>query len=514
MEPISYVLAAMLPIVSILVWMSAKRVYASQANSILKMAEIERDKTVKRAEEEAEAVQKEKLLRAKEKFFTLKAEHSAEINQREQEIKTKETEIDRIQTKIQEKERKVSDKLGLIKQRNKRIEQKEKEVEALYEEQAEKLESYTGMTIEDAKQELKKTLIGKAKEEAMTITQQIIEDAKFKADDQARKVIIQSMQRLGIEPSIDNSISVVHISDDAKGRIIGREGRNIRAFENKAGVDIIVDDTPDAVMISCIDPQRREIARLALQKLIEDGRIHPAKIEEVLSKTKKILTQQVLELGKRTVIDLNLGNLHPYLMERVGWMKFRSSYGQNLLHHSREVARLCGIMAAELNLDPKLAKRAGLLHDIGKVIQDDDEMPHALLGMKYAEKHGEHPHVCNAIGAHHDEIEMDNMLSPIIQLCDAISGSRPGARKQNVENYTKRIKEMEEIALRHNGVISAYALQAGRELRVCVESENISDQQAKELAQQISEEIQSTLTYPGQIKILVVRETRAVGYAK
>jgi ribonuclease Y len=377
------------------------------------------------------------------------------------------------------------------------------------------LEQISGLSAEEAKKELVTSLKDVAKTEAMAFVQTSIEEAKLTAEQEARKVVLGTIQRVGVEQAVENCVSVFNLdSDDVKGRIIGREGRNIRAIEAATGVEIIVDDTPDAIILSCFDPIRREIARLSLHKLVTDGRIHPARIEEVVKKTEKQITQEIIEVGKRTVIDLGIHGLHPELVKAVGRMKYRSSYGQNLLQHSREVSNLCGIMAAEMGLNSKVAKRAGLLHDIGKVPNEESELPHALLGMQWAEKYGEKPDVCNAIGAHHDEIEMKSLISPIVQVCDAISGARPGARRQVLDSYIQRLKDLEDIAFGFTGVQKAYAIQAGRELRVMVESTKVSDTKASELSFSISQKIQNDMTYPGQVKVTVIRETRAVNVAK
>jgi ribonuclease Y len=397
------------------------------------------------------------------------------------------------------------------------LEKKKDEVEKAHKSQIKQLEVISGLSAEDAKAQLVESLKNEAKTDAMAFVQGSIEEAKLTAQQEAKKIIINTIQRIGTEEAIDNCVSVFNIeSDDVKGRIIGREGRNIRAIEAATGVEIIVDDTPEAIILSCFDSVRREIARLSLHKLVTDGRIHPAKIEEVVQKTQKQIEQEIIEVGKRTVIDLGIHGLHPELIKLVGRMKYRSSYGQNLLQHSREVAKLCGVMAAELGLNPKLAKRAGLLHDIGKVpdSEADMETPHAILGMQWAEKYGEKPEVINAIGAHHDEIEMTTLLSPIIQVCDAISGARPGARRQVLDSYIQRLKDLEDVAFGFNGVNKAYAIQAGRELRVIVESERVSDEQAANLSFEISQKIQTDMTYPGQVKVTVIRETRAVNIAK
>ena len=390
-----------------------------------------------------------------------------------------------------------------------------KELDKTQEKRVSELSKISGMSAEEAKKNLMEALKDEARTAAMAEIKEITEEAKLNGNKEARKIVIQCIQRVATEQAIENSVSVFNIdSDEVKGRIIGREGRNIRALEAATGVEIIVDDTPEAIMLSCFDPVRREIARLSLHQLVTDGRIHPARIEEIVAKTKKQLDEEIAETGKRTCIDLQIHGLHPQLMKMVGRMKYRSSYGQNLLQHSREVANLCATMASELGLNPKIAKRAGLLHDIGKVPDEEPELPHAILGMKMAEKFGEKPDVLNAIGAHHDEIEMTTLISPIVQVCDAVSGARPGARREIVEAYVKRIKDLEGLAMSFDGVASAYAIQAGRELRVMVEADKVSDNKAEELSFQISEKIQTEMTYPGQVRITVIREKRAVNYAK
>jgi ribonuclease Y len=395
------------------------------------------------------------------------------------------------------------------------IDAKQKEIDKFHQKTVDELSKISGISADEAKTRLMEALKDEARTSAMASINEIMEEAKLNANREAKKVVIQTIQRVATEQAIENSVSVFNIeSDEVKGRIIGREGRNIRALEAATGVEIIVDDTPEAIILSCFDPVRREIARLALHQLVSDGRIHPARIEEVCAKTRKQLDEEIAETGRRTCIDLGIHGLHPELMRMVGRMKYRSSYGQNLLQHSREVANLCAIMAAELGLNVKMAKRAGLLHDIGKVPDEEPELPHAILGMKLAEKYGEKPDVCNAIGAHHDEIEMNTLISPIIQVCDAVSGARPGARREIVESYIKRIKELEGLALTYDGVSNAYAIQAGRELRVLVESEKVTDAQADELSYTISQKIQTEMTYPGQVKVTVIREKRAVNYAK
>ncbi len=494
----------------------------SNRKKLIKETEKEANNILKEAKVEAEAIKKDKILQAKEKFIELKSEHEKVILSREKKMSDAEK-------RIRDKESKLSSELDKNKKLNlsleskeedynfklELLEKKEDELDKKHQHQVTILEQISGLTAEEAKKELVETLKEKAKADAMAFIQESVEEAKMTAQQEARKIILNTIQRVGVEQAIDNCVSVFNLeSDDVKGRIIGREGRNIRALESVTGVEIIVDDTPEAIILSCFDPIRREIARLSLHKLVTDGRIHPARIEEVVNKTEKEISQEIIEVGKRTVIDLGIHGLHPELIKAVGRMKYRSSYGQNLLQHSREVANLCGIMAAELGLDTKLAKRAGLLHDIGKVPETESELPHALLGMEWAEKYGEKPDVCNAIGAHHDEIEMKCMIAPIIQVCDAISGARPGARRQVLDNYIKRLKDLEDIAFGFQGVQKAYAIQAGRELRVMVESERVNDKKASELSFNISQKIQNDMTYPGQVKVTVIRETRSVNIAK
>lgn len=500
----------------------AKMLEKFKASQIIKNAEKEVLSIVKEAKLTAETLKKDKILQAKEKFIELKAEH-------EKVILTRDKKMSDAEKRIKDKEGSLNKEIEKTKRLNKATEEKEadynyrleildkkqSEVDKLHKKQVEILESVSGLSVEDAKIQLIDSLKAEAKTDAMGYIRDTIEEAKLTAEQDARKVILNTIQRVGVEQSIENCVSVFNIeSDDVKGRIIGREGRNIRAIEAATGVEIIVDDTPEAIILSCFDPVRREIARLSLHKLVTDGRIHPARIEEVVEKTEKQITQEIIEVGKRTVIDLGIHGLHPELIKTVGRMKFRSSYGQNLLQHSREVANLCGLMAAELGLNVKAAKRAGLLHDIGKVPDTESELPHAILGMQWAEKYGEKPDVCNAIGAHHDEIEMKTMIAPIVQVCDAISGARPGARRQVLDSYIQRLKDLEDLAFGFNGVQKAYAIQAGRELRVLVESEKVSDEQAADLSFSISQKIQTEMTYPGQVKITVIRETRAVNVAK
>jgi len=403
----------------------------------------------------------------------------------------------------------------ILTQKLAKVETKEEQLEAKLKIQIEKLEEISNLSADEAKNELMESLKDKARTDAMGYIQHSVEEAKLTAQQEAKKIVINTIQRIGTEEAIDNCVSIFNLdSDDVKGRIIGREGRNIRVLEAETGVEIIVDDTPEAIILSCFDPVRREIARLSMHRLVSDGRIHPARIEEVVNKTRKQIENEIIEVGKRTIIELGIHGLHPELVKIVGRMKYRSSYGQNLLQHSREVAKLCGVMASELGLNPKLAKRAGLLHDIGKVPEEEVETPHALLGMEWAEKYGEKQDVCNAIGAHHDEIEMTSLLSPIIQVCDAISGARPGARRQVLDSYVQRLKDLEKIAYDFNGVNKAYAIQAGRELRVFVESEKVSDDHAARLSFEISQKVQTDMTYPGQVKVTVIRETRVVNVAK
>ncbi len=485
-------------------------------------AKKEKDNLIKEAEVKAEAIKQEKILQAKEKFLQLKSEHdkliqekNGQILQSENKIKQKEGELNK---KIEDLSRKEKEAEGLKNQSAQQIElykQRLDEVEKGHRKQVEMLEKVSGLKAEDAKLQLVESIKAEAKTQSMSYVKDIMDEAKLTANKEAKRIVLQTIQRVATESAIENSISVFHIEgDETKGRIIGREGRNIRALEAATGVEIIVDDTPDAITLSCFDSIRREICRLALHQLVTDGRIHPARIEEVVEKTKKMLEEEIIETGKRTCIDLGIHGLHPELIRMVGRMKYRSSYGQNLLQHSREVANLCAIMASEMGLNPKIAKRAGLLHDIGKVPDNEPELPHALLGMKLAEQYKEKPEVVNAIGAHHDEIEMNTLYSPIIQVCDAISGARPGARREIAEQYMKRLKDLESLALSYDGVEKTYAIQAGREVRVIVSSEKVTDGRAEELAFEISQRIQTEMTYPGQVKVTVIRETRATGYAK
>jgi ribonuclease Y len=509
---------------TILGYIMAKVLEKNNASKLIKDAKSEANTILKEAKIDGENLRKEKELKAKEKFIELKAEHEKVILSRDKKMaeaekrtRDKESQISSELAKSKNLNQDLEEKIKDYNFRLEFLEKKKDEVEKAHKSQIKQLEVISGLSGEDAKAQLVESLKNEAKADAMAYIQNHLEEAKLTAQQDAKKIIINTIQRIGTEEAIDNCVSVFNIeSDDVKGRIIGREGRNIRAIEAATGVEIIVDDTPEAIILSCFDSVRREVARLSLHKLVTDGRIHPARIEEIVEKTQKQIEQEIIEVGKRTVIDLGIHGLHPELIKLVGRMKYRSSYGQNLLQHSREVAKLCGVMAAELGLNPKLAKRAGLLHDIGKVpdSEADMETPHAILGMQWAQKHGEKPEVCNAIGAHHDEIEMTSLLSPIVQVCDAISGARPGARRQVLDSYIQRLKDLEDVAFAFNGVNKAYAIQAGRELRVMVESERISDEQAANLSFEISQKIQTDMTYPGQVKVTVIRETRAVNIAK
>ena len=480
------------------------------------------EKIIKEAEAEGEMIKKERILQAKEKFIQLKSEHDRAVNERNQKIAQSEQRAKQIESNLLAQQEELSKKTKEVNAAREHldaqlqgVERRKEELDRKIKEQNVRLEQIGGLSSEEAKNILIENMKAEAKTEAMTYVNEVMEEAKMTAGKEAKKIVVQTIQRVATEAAIENSVTVFNIdSDEVKGRIIGREGRNIRALEAATGIEIIVDDTPEAIILSGFDPVRREIARLALHQLVTDGRIHPARIEEVVAKVQKQIEEEIIEAGKRTTIDLGIHGLHPELIRLIGKMKYRSSYGQNLLQHSREVANLCGIMAAELGLNAKLARRAGLLHDIGKVPDDEPELPHAIIGMKLAEKFKEKAEVTNAIGAHHDEIEMTNLISPIVQVCDAISGARPGARREVVESYIKRLKEMEEMALSYPGVMKTYAIQAGREPRVIVGSEKISDQQADSLSHDIAKKIQDEMTYPGQVKITVIRETRSISYAK
>ena len=487
------------------------------------------DNIIKEAESEAEVIKKNKLLEVKEKFLNKKADLEKEVALRNQKIqqaenKLKQREIvlnqkqDEVQRKRNEAEaikENLEAQIAIVEQKKGEWDLKKEELEKLQAQEREKLEALSGLSAEEAKERLVESLKEEAKTEAASYINDIMDDAKMTANREAKRIVIQSIQRVATETAIENSVTVFHIdSDEIKGRIIGREGRNIRALEAATGVEIVVDDTPEAIVLSAFDPVRREIARLALHQLVTDGRIHPARIEEVVAKVKKQVEEEIIETGKRTTIDLGIHGLHPELIRIIGKMKYRSSYGQNLLHHARETANLCAVMAAELGLNPKKAKRAGLLHDIGKVPDEEGELPHALYGMKIAEKFKEKADICNAIGAHHDEVEMTSLLAPIVQVCDAISGARPGARREIVEAYIKRLNDLEQLAMSYPGVTKTYAIQAGRELRVIVGADKIDDKQTECLSADIAKKIQDEMTYPGQVKITVIRETRAVSFAK
>ena len=502
----------------------AKMLEKGKATKTLEGAKREAASILKDAKAEGESIKKDKIYQAKEKFLELKAEHEKviinkdkKISEAEKRTRDKESQVSGELARNKKLNQQLEARLEDLEKRTKYYERKQKELEKLHTSQIQQLEVISGLSAEDAKGQLMESLKESARADAAAFLQESLEEAKMTAQQEAKKVVVNTIQRIGTEEAVENCVSVFNLeSDDVKGRIIGREGRNIRALEAATGVEIIVDDTPEAIILSCFDSVRREVARLSLHKLVTDGRIHPARIEEVVRKTEKQIEQEILEVGKRTVIDLGIHGLNSELIRLVGRMKYRSSYGQNLLQHSREVAKLCGVMAAELGLNPKLAKRAGLLHDIGKVPNSETELetPHAILGMQWAEKYGEKPEVCNAIGAHHDEIEMNTLISPVVQVCDAISGARPGARRQVLESYIQRLKDLEEIAFGFRGVQKAYAIQAGRELRVMVESEKVSDEKAAQLSFEISQKIQTDMTYPGQVKVTVIRETRAVHVAK
>jgi len=489
---------------------------------IKKQQQAQANLFLEEAKTKAEAVKQTKMLESKERFLALKSEHEKEVQRRNSEIQSTEN-------RIKQKEQSLEDKIRTYKTKEDELEKvksqlatqqsvlarKENEIELSRQQQIKMLEKVANLSVDEAKAQMIEAVKADAHTDAISQSKIIVEEAKLNATKEAKRIVLQTIQRTAAETAIENTVTVFNLeNDDIKGRIIGREGRNIRALEAATGIEIIVDDTPEAIVLSGFDPVRREIARLSLHKLVADGRIHPARIEEIVEKTKKDIEQEIIEIGQRTVVDLGVTGLHPELIRIVGRMRYRSSYGQNLLKHSREVANLCATMATELGLNAKLAKRAGLLHDIGKVPEDDAETPHALLGMKWAEKYGEHPEVVNAIGAHHDEIEMTSMLSPIVQACDAISGSRPGARREDTENYIKRLKDLEALAMGFKGVDKAFAIQAGRELRVMVDSERASDKEVDNLSFEISQKIMKEMIYPGQIKITVIREKRAVNFAK
>jgi len=480
------------------------------------------DKILKEAETEAEVIKKNKLLEVKEKFLNKKADLEKEVSLRNQKIqqaenklKQRELVLNQRQEEIQRKKVEAEAVKENLEAQLVIVDKKKEELEHMQRQEIEKLEAISGLSAEEAKERMVESLKEEAKTQAQSYINDIMDDAKLTASKEAKRIVIQSIQRVATETAIENSVTVFHIeSDEIKGRIIGREGRNIRALEAATGVEIVVDDTPEAIVLSAFDPVRREIARLALHQLVTDGRIHPARIEEVVAKVRKQVEEEIIETGKRTTIDLGIHGLHPELIRIIGKMKYRSSYGQNLLQHARETANLCAVMASELGLNPKKAKRAGLLHDIGKVPDEEPELPHALYGMKLAEKFKEKPDICNAIGAHHDEVEMTSLLAPIVQVCDAISGARPGARREIVEAYIKRLNDLEQLAMSYPGVTKTYAIQAGRELRVIVGADKIDDKATENLSGEIAKKIQDEMTYPGQVKITVIRETRAVSYAK
>ena len=516
MNILTIVIAAIAAVAAVVVYIVITNVLTKNA------IKARRETAIKEAEAEGEMIKKEKILQAKEKFIQLKSEYDKQVNERNAKLKEREQAVRQNENCIaqQQKEldRKNNESSRLREQLENQlaaVDRKKEEIDRMIKEQNVRLEQISGMSSEEAKNILIENMKAEAKAEAMTFINETIEEAKMSANKEAKRIVVQTIQRVATETAIENSVTVFNIdSDEVKGRIIGREGRNIRALEAATGIEIIVDDTPEAIILSGFDPVRREIARLALHQLVTDGRIHPARIEEVVAKVQKQIEEEIVEVGKRTTIDLGIHGLHPELIRLIGKMKYRSSYGQNLLQHSRETANLAGIMAAELGLNAKVARRAGLLHDIGKVPDDEPELPHAIIGMKLAEKYKEKADVCNAIGAHHDEIEMTSLYAPIVQVCDAISGARPGARREVVESYIKRLKEMEDIALSYPGVMKTYAIQAGRELRVIVGADKLSDQQSDQLSHDIAKKIQDEMTYPGQVKITVIRETRSVSYAK
>ncbi len=502
--------------------LTGKIAFAKNTKKQIEEAELQAQTIIREAELKSENVKKEKELEAKEKFVQLKSQHDKEVFERNKKLNDAENRVRQKEVSLNQKEitfdKQIKENDAIKETLNRQIEIvniKRTELEKHQEEHIRRLEKIAGLSAEEAKTQLIESLKSEAQTQALALQQEIIEDAKQKANKEARKIVIQSIQRTAAEQTIENTVTVFQLeSDEIKGQIIGREGRNIRAIEAATGVDLVVDDTPEAVVLSCFDPLRREIARLSLQRLVADGRIHPARIEEVVEKTRKQLEEQLMEIGERTVIELGIHGLHKELVRIVGKMRFRSSYGQNLLMHSRETANLCGIMAAELGLNPKLAKRAGLLHDIGKVPDEESELSHALLGAKLAEKYGENPAVVNAIGAHHDEMEMQYVISPIVQACDAISGARPGARREIMQQYIERIKDLERLAMNYQGVEKAYAIQAGREIRVIVEAEKVSDSDSDKLSFEIAQKIQTEMTYPGQVKVTVIRERRSVNVAR
>ncbi len=507
---ILYIIAAFV-VGAVVSWILFQVIQNARAKSIIEVAKVE-----------AEALKKSKLLEVKEKYIQLKAEYEKQVTARnsriqsvETKLKQKELFLQNQETEIEKKEAEIINLKANYDNQISIIEKKEQELDRMYHEEVEKLEAIAGLSAEEAKGNLIESLKAEANSAAISYVNEIMDEAKMTANKEAKKIVINSIQRVASETAIENSVTVFHIeSDELKGRIIGREGRNIRTLEAATGVEIIVDDTPEAIVLSAFDPVRREIARLSLHQLVTDGRIHPARIEEVVAKVTKQVEEEIVEIGKRTTIDMGVHGLHPELVRLIGKMKYRSSYGQNLLQHARETANLCAVMASELGLNPKKARRAGLLHDIGKVADEEPELPHALLGMKLAEKYKEKPDICNAIGAHHDEVEMQTLLAPIVQACDAISGARPGARREIVEAYIKRLNDLENLAMAYPGVLKTYAIQAGRELRVIVGADKIDDKETEKLSNEIAKKIQDEMTYPGQVKITVIREIRSVSYAK
>ena len=517
---LSIPLQIIIPIAALIVGLAIG--YLITATMLRKAVTKEANAYLDEAKEKAEVIKKERILQAKEKFLQLKDEHEKACNERKRELQKTENKVSQMQQQanqkmeeIQRKSKEIQSAQDKLAAQQEAVSKRKADLERVYEEESKKLENISGLSAKEAKEQLIELIKDDAKAEAMVYVKEITEDAKMTAQQEAKKVVLETIQRTAAETAIENTVSVFNIeNDEIKGRIIGREGRNIRALEALTGVEIIIDDSPDAILLSGFDPIRREIARLSLQKLVTDGRIHPARIEEVVHKVEKQVEQEIIETGKRTVIDLGIHNMAADLIKMIGRMKYRSSYGQNLLQHSIEVAKLSATMAAELGLNPKTAKRAGLLHDLGKVAENEEELPHAILGMKVAERFKEKPDVCNAIGAHHDEIEMETLISPIVQVCDAISGARPGARREVVEAYIQRLNKLEEMAMSYPGVVKTYAIQAGRELRVIVGADKVTDQDADRIAYDLSKQIQNEMTYPGQIKITVIRETRAVSFAK
>ncbi|MBQ3710410.1 MAG: ribonuclease Y [Bacteroidales bacterium] len=513
-------LSIIIPVAALVVGLAIG--YLVTATLLKKAVTKEANAYLDEAKEKAEVIKKERILQAKEKFLQMKDEHEKACNERKRELQKTENKVNQMQQQasqkmeeIQRKSKEIQSLQDKLTAQQEAVTKRKAEMDKIYEEASKKLETISGLSVQDAKEQLIEMVKDDAKAEAMVYVKEITEDAKMSANQAAKKIVLETIQRTAAETAIENTVSVFNIeNDEMKGRIIGREGRNIRALEALTGVEIIIDDSPDAILLSGFDPIRREIARQSLQKLVTDGRIHPARIEEVVHKVEKQVEQEIIETGKRTVIDLGIHNMAAELIKMIGRMKYRSSYGQNLLQHSIEVAKLSATMAAELGLNPKTAKRAGLLHDLGKVAENEEELPHAILGMKVAEKYKEKPDVCNAIGAHHDEIEMDTLISPIVQVCDAISGARPGARREVVEAYIQRLNKLEEMAMSYPGVVKTYAIQAGRELRVIVGADKVTDQDADRIAYDLSKQIQNEMTYPGQIKITVIRETRAVSFAK